>query len=103
MSGPNCPSAAGAHIAYTFLFSSFNALTTSTINVFDPIAPNGHLWIHLPQRIHFFSSITEIPCSSYVIAFTGQENLHGLFKCAIALYGQACAHFPHSLHFDASI
>ena len=39
----------------------------------------------LPQRIHLESSITEIPYSLYVIALTGHANLHGLFKCAIAL------------------
>ncbi len=37
------------------------------------------------------------------MASTGHENLHGRFKCAIALYGHACAHFPHSLHLDASM
>ena len=103
MFGPNCPSVAGAAIAYTFLFGSNNALITLTIYVFEPIAPNGQLWIHLPHLIHFSSSITEIPYSLYVIALTGQENLHGLFKCAIALYGHACAHLPHSLHFCGSI
>jgi len=58
----------------------FKALMTSTINVLDPIAPNGQLWIHFPQRIHLESSITEIPYSLYVIALTGHANLHGLFK-----------------------
>ena len=84
MFAPNCPSVAGAAITYTFL-SDFKALMTSTIDVLDPIAPNGQLWIHFPQRIHLESSITEIPYSLYVIALTGHANLHGLFKCAIAL------------------
>ena len=33
-------------------------------NVLEAIAPNGQLWIHLPQRIHLFLSIMEMPCSS---------------------------------------
>src|SRR5699024_9319758 len=77
MSGPNCPSVAGASIAYT-CFPDLIALITSTIHVLEPIAPNGQLWIHFPQRIHFSSSITEMPYSSYEIASTGQLNLHGL-------------------------
>ena len=39
-------------------------LSFGTINVLDAIAPNGQLWIHLPQRIHFSSSITDTPYSS---------------------------------------
>ena len=77
MSGPNCPSVAGASIAYT-CFPALIALITSTIQVLEPMAPNGQLWMHLPQRIHFSSSITEMPYSSYEMASTGQLNLHGL-------------------------
>ena len=99
---PNCPSIAGANIATTFLPASISFII-ATMSVFEPIAPNGHLWIHCPQRIHFSSSITQMPFSSMVIALTGQTFLHGRIKSAIALYGQFFAHMPHSLHLSGSI
>ena len=69
-----CPYNAIAHLKRPCLFSDLIASITSTMYVFDPIAPNGQLWIHLPHLIHLLSSITEMPYSLYVMAFTGQEN-----------------------------
>ena len=99
---PNCPSTAGATMATTF-FPSTIAFITSTISVLEPIAPNGQAWIHCPHWIHLFSSISQIPFSSIVIALAGQIFLHGLIRSAIALYGQALAHMPHSLHLSGSM
>ena len=84
ISAPNCPSTAGANMAITFLPSRMS-LITETISDLEPIAPNGHLWMHLPQRIHFSSSITHIPFSSISIAPTGHASLHGLIRSAMAL------------------
>ena len=99
---PNCPSTAGATMATTF-FPSTIAFITSTISVLEPIAPNGQACMQCPHLIHLLSSISQIPFSSIVIALAGQIFLHGLIRSAIALYGQALAHMPHSLHLSGSM
>ncbi len=53
-------------------FVGLNCMDNIDNICFEPIALNGHLCIHFPQRIHFSSSITQIPSSSIVIALTGQ-------------------------------
>ena len=102
ISSPNWPSVAGASMATTF-FPALIKRMTSTIKVLEPMAPNGQLWMHAPHWMHFFSSITQIPYSSYVMASTGHTFLQGRSKWAMALYGHACAHLPHSRHFSGSI
>ena len=86
ISAPNCPMVAGANMAYT-RFPACIALMISTINVLEPMAPNGHLWIHAPHLIHFSSFITAIPTplSDTDMAFTGQLFIHGLISSAMAL------------------
>ena len=99
---PNCPSVAGATIAYTGLPANIS-LIMSTTKVLDPIAPNGQLWIQCPHWIHFSSSITQMPFSSKDIASTGHALLHGRIRSAMALYGHALEQSPHSLHWLGSM
>ena len=98
----NCPRIDGAMMAT--IFSPFLIrCNTSNVCEISKIAPNGQAWIHCPHWIHLFSSISQMPFSSIVIALAGQIFLHGLMRSAIALYGQALAHMPHSLHLSGSM
>ena len=77
MSGPNCPSTAGATMATT-LFPARIIWITSTRKVFAPRAPKGQAWMQWPHWMHLLSSIMQSPVvSSIVIAFAGQACLQG--------------------------
>ena len=49
----------------------------SNVCEISKIAPNGQAFMHFPQYIHLLSSICSIPCSSLLIAFTGQDSSQG--------------------------
>ena len=77
---------------------------TWTINTLEVMAPKGQLLTQAPHWMHFFSSIWQIPVSrSMVMASTGHARRQGRISSAMALYGHAWAHFPHSLHLSGSI
>ncbi len=54
---PNCPTKAGATIAYTGLFISFNNFIIGINSILSEIAPNLHLDTQSPQALHTSSSL----------------------------------------------